>query len=903
MQTETAAPRSATLLQDYAPPAWLAPEISLKFELDPERTRVTNRAQFTRASTAPAPLVLNGENMELVSVSLDGRRLAAGEYTVDETSHTLTIKGDLPAQFELEIVTMIAPVRNTALEGLYMSGGKFCTQCEAQGFRRITYFLDRPDVMARYTTEVIGERAKYPILLSNGNPIRRADLSDGMHSVTWEDPFPKPTYLFALVAGDLGLVKDSFTTRSGRDVALEIYVDHGNEDRALFAMESLKQAMAWDETTFGLEYDLDIFMIVAVDDFNMGAMENKGLNLFNSKLVLANPRTATDDAFEFIQAVIGHEYFHNWTGNRVTCRDWFQLTLKEGLTVYRDQRFTEDMTHPAIKRIKDAVHLRVAQFPEDAGPMSHPIQPKSYIEINNFYTLTVYEKGAEVIRMIASLIGRDAFRKGMDVYFERNDGKAVTVEEFVSAMEAGSGRDLRQFRRWYDQNGTPELKVVAEEYDAAAREYRLTLEQRNPTYAKTVPNPEPLLIPVRLGLLARSGESLPLDLVGHTPVPGLDSNTTLTVPFREHRATYVFRGVPERPVLSLLRGFSAPVRVLHERAREDLAFLFAHDPDLFLRWESGQQLMKAVVAETIARIDEQVGPSAQLSIQDVDAESIRIDPLFLDAFARLIQQTDLDPAYLSLAMQLPSDTELTAEQNPARYATTHVALNLVRRKLAQQNRERLLELYTTLHQGPTDANERAAIGKRRLKNRCLSLLMSLNDPEIDRLCFEQQRAAENMTDETAALYLIADGDAAQRDESLALFYERWKNDGLVIDHWLSAQALSARPDTAERVRQLQHDPVFTLKNPNKVRALISAFSRNGLRFNSPEGYRLIADVVIELDPVNPGIAARLSRAFNEVGRLEPAMKAAARSELERILTGRKLSNDVYEVVSRSLQFA
>ncbi|MCR9140874.1 MAG: aminopeptidase N [bacterium] len=901
MNAETAAPRSATYLADYAPPAWQAPDLALEFELEPTQTRVRARARFTREAAAPkdAPLVLDGESdsIELLSIIVDGCALKSGEYRIDEAANTLVVEAGLPDSFELELETRIAPANNTALEGLYMSGGKFCTQCEAQGFRRIVYFLDRPDVMARYTTTVIGDKSKYPVLLSNGNPISRENLPDGRHKVVWEDPFPKPTYLFALVAGDLGLVKDEFVTRSGRTIALEIYVDHGNEDRAGFAMNSLKQAMAWDEETFGLEYDLDIYMIVAVDDFNMGAMENKGLNLFNSKLVLANPRTATDDAFEFIQAVIGHEYFHNWTGNRVTCRDWFQLTLKEGLTVYRDQRFTEDMTHAAIKRIKDVTHLRVHQFPEDAGPMSHPIQPKSYIEINNFYTMTVYEKGAEVIRMIATLIGKEAFRRGMDVYFERNDGKAVTVEEFVSAMEQGAGRELEQFRRWYDQNGTPELTVVGEEFDAAAGEYRLTLEQANPVFEKSeaaraagFADVPPLLIPVRLGLLDREGAGIALKADQHRPVAGVDDGETITLPFSEKRTTFVFKDVPEKPVLSLLRGFSAPVRLKYERDPADLAFLFAHDPDLYSRWEAGQNLMKRVVDQTMAAM-EQAG-----------ATQPEIDPLFLNAFAELLQEPDLDPAYRSLAMQLPSETEITAEQNPARYDRVHEALQIIRRTLAERNRDRLQQFYESLS-ADAGGQDRAAIGGRRLKNRCLAYLMSLDDADIAGMCFAQQKEARNMTDETAALYLLADGDAGERSDSLELFYERWREDGLVIDHWLSAQALSTRPDTPERVRALREDPVFTIKNPNKVRALIGAFSRNGLRFNSPAGYALIADVVIELDPVNPGIAARLARAFNEVGRLDAGLKAAARAELERILAGRKLSNDVFEIVSRSIQFA
>ncbi len=888
MQQSASHPRSVVRLSEYRPPDWWSTHIDLVFELDPERTVVTARTKFERNTAAPAdaPLVLNGEHiLELRSVKIDGTELDAAEAEYVRSDTHLTIPRPPADRFELEVVNVIAPAQNTALEGLYMSSGMYCTQCEAEGFRRITYSQDRPDVMSLYTTTIIADTAGFPVLLSNGNPVDREELTTGdrrLTRVTWEDPFPKPSYLFALVAGDLGVVRDTFTTMSGRDVACEVYVDRGNESRAEFAVQALKDAMAWDERRFGREYDLDIYMIVAVDDFNMGAMENKGLNIFNSKLVLADPRTATDESFEFIQGVVGHEYFHNWTGNRVTCRDWFQLTLKEGLTVYRDQLFTADMTHPAIKRIKDVEHLRAFQFPEDAGPMSHPIQPKHYIEINNFYTMTVYEKGAEVIRMMATIAGEDGFRRAMDVYFQRNDGRAVTTEEFVAAIEAGSGTDLKQFRRWYDQSGTPRLRV-AERYDAAAKRYELTLTQSNPDYTppseEGPPEPPPLLIPVKVGLLH-----------GHS---GAELLSTRTLLLSESEQTFVFENIDAEPVLSILRDFSAPVKLEYPRDPKRLAFLLAHDTDLFQRCEAGRELMRLTIEEVLADI--QAGRSPQPT--SVDA--------LHQAFAELLKPgSDLDPAYLALAISLPPESTFTNEQNRADFAGTHEARSFVARELSTRNRDRLLELYETLRQSTASENpdRRRAVGERKLKNRVLSYLMKLDEPELDALCLAQQKNAANMTDETGAMYLLADSESSLRKESLRLFYERWHHDALVIDHWFSAQALSSRADTLTQVQALRSDPVFQLRNPNKVRALLGAFSRNALRFHEEKSYAFLADCIVELDAINPGIAARLARAWADIGRLPENLAEAARGEMRRIRSREHLSNDVYEVIDRSLNF-
>ena len=895
MKTETPElTRKPTLLKDYRPPAWLVPEIKLTFELDPERTRVKSELSLRRNPAAKElePPKLNGERMEFLGARVNGRELAAGEYELSDTE--LIIKNPPADEFILEVENVIAPVKNTALEGLYMSGGAYCTQNEPQGFRRITYFPDRPDVMSKYRTTIIADKASFPMLLSNGNPVERKDLDDGRHQVTWEDPFAKPAYLFALVGGDLGVVRDIFKTASGREVKLEIYTDKGAEERCEFAMESLKQAMRWDEETFGLEYDLDIYMIVAVEDFNFGAMENKGLNIFNSKLVLAEAATATDEAFERIQGVIGHEYFHNWTGNRVTCRDWFQLTLKEGLTVYRDQRFTADMTAQSVKRIKDVTDLREYQFPEDGGPMAHPIQPKSFLEINNFYTMTVYEKGAEVIGMIATLIGKDAFRRGVDRYFELYDGQAVTTGDFVDAMQEASGFDLSVFRRWYDQSGTPVLKVF-EKYDPDKKTLELRLEQGRETAAPCDTETDsasdevlPLLIPVRVGLLNAQGQDLPLTLEGHNYRAEVDRPDSLLIAFADFSSTYLFLDVPEKPTLSLLRDFSAPVKLEIERGRDELGFLMAHDSDHFNRWEAGHRLSREVIFEILEGFRGGATPV--------------VPEVYLRAMGALIV-SDQDPAFLALALTPPSESNLTGEMDISDFEGIHQAREFLIRGVAARFREELLELYHRLH-GQTNPDKRIEVGNRKLKNRALSYLMRLGDNEIESLCAGQRRAATNMTDELSALALLVDGDSNYRADALNEFYEKWKSNSLVMDSWFASQASSSRKDTLEVVKKIATDPLFNKKNPNKVRSLFGAFARNGLRFNAPDGagYEFIADCIIELDAINPGVASGLSRAFTRLGKLAPELKAQAQAQLERVIEHKPLSNDVYEIVDRCLKF-
>ena len=866
--------RKPTRLSDYQPPGFSIPEAELDFELDWERTIVTNRMRVLRGSGANE-LELDGEQLELLEIRLNGQKLSEADYELDEKS--LSIPG-LPSECWLEVRTAISPKANTALEGLYASGGLLCTQNEPEGFRRITYFIDRPDNLARFRVRLSAKQEDFPVLLANGNAVERRKLSDGRHSVTWEDPHPKPTYLFALVAGDLACVADRFRTRSSRDVKLEIYVEAGNEPRAAYAMQALKDAMRWDEQRFGLEYDLDVYMIVAVSDFNMGAMENKGLNLFNAKLVLADPATATDDTFEFIQGVIGHEYFHNWTGNRVTCRDWFQLTLKEGLTVYRDQLFSADLNEAAVKRIRDVRHLREFQFPEDAGPMAHPIQPQEYLEINNFYTMTVYEKGAEVIRMIATLIGEQAFRQGMDLYFKRHDGSAVTTEQFVSAMEDASGTDLTQFRRWYIQKGTPVVSC-SQAYDANSGTLTLTLTQ-NQTDFDRQPEAPWLEIPIRLGFLDENGKQLRPEIASDALLRGPESDGSYLVSLREEHLRLHLKGLQTRPIVSALRGFSAPVILKQDLDRRDRAVLLAHDPDLFNRWEAGQHLYR----ETI-----------DLFLQQTQSE---VDEVLSAAFGSLLG-APLDPAFLSLAIEVPSLRELTADQNPARFDETHQARRRLRRCLATAHRELLLNLYTKL-QTESAADERVARGNRRLKNVCLHYLMELDEPAVDTLAWEQFQNANNLTDSLAALSGLTESESPRRSEALQIFRERWQHDSLVIDHWFAVQALCTRADTARVVRELQNDPLFSLTNPNKVRSLFGAFTRNALRFNAADGsgYTLIAGKVRALDDINPSIAAHLMNSFTHAARLDRQRKDHARTAIESVLQEQGLSNAVFEVADR-----
>ena len=871
-----------TCLKDYTAPDYLLDTVELHFDLSEEVTTVRSRLAVRANPDRPAglPLVLDGQDLELISLSLDGVPLASGRYRTD-TEH-LTIEG-VPASCTLEVETRIRPQDNTSLEGLYRAGSMFCTQCEAEGFRKITYFPDRPDVMARYSTTITAERARYPVLLCNGNPVARGEGPDGRHWVRWEDPFRKPSYLFALVAGDLVEVADTFVTRSGRKVDLRIYVEPQNRGKCDHAMRSLKEAMRWDEETFGREYDLDIYMIVAVDSFNMGAMENKGLNVFNAKYVLAHPDTATDADFLGIQGVIAHEYFHNWTGNRVTCRDWFQLSLKEGLTVFRDQEFSADMGARAVKRISDVRRLRTVQFAEDAGPMAHPVRPDSYIEINNFYTSTVYEKGAEVIRMVQTLIGREAFRRGMDLYFQRHDGQAVTIEEFLQAMEAASGADLGQFRLWYSQAGTPEVRVH-EDYDEETRSYTVTLAQSCPPTPGQAQK-RPMHIPVATGLLDGRGRELPLRLEGEATA----GSGTRVLSLRGPVESFRLRDVPERPVPSLLRGFSAPVRLQIELDDERIAFLMAHDTDPFGRWEAGQQLAARVLLAGIEEVRR--------------GQPMATPLLVVEAFRRVLETSATDPAIAAETLTLPSESYLAEQMAVADPDAVHAAREHLRRSLAETLRAPLLAVYAASRDHGPYRFDPAAIGRRSLAALCLAYLAEVEDPSLRGLAAEHLRSADNMTDTMAALAVLANHDWPERAEALDAFYRRWHDDPLVVDKWLALQATSRLPGTLAMVRGLLAHPAFDIKNPNRVRALIGAFAHgNPVRFHvaSGEGYAFLTEEVLRLDPMNPQVAARMVSPMTRWRHFDAGRQALMRAQLETILGREGLSRDVYEVVSKSL---
>ena len=870
-------------LKDYRPPAYLIETVYLEIELDETRTRV--RSALTAVANhdrreGVQPLLLNGEDLALKSLKLDGQVLGGHDYKLDETGLTLL---PVPERFTLEIETEVNPAANTELMGLYLSGGNFFTQCEAEGFRKITYYPDRPDVMARFFTTLIADRKKYPVLLSNGNLIGSGELGDGRHFAKWHDPFPKPAYLFALVGGDLACVSDAFTTLSGRNVDLHIYVQRHNKDKCGHAMESLKQAMRWDEETYGREYDLDVFMIVATDDFNMGAMENKGLNIFNSKYVLARPETATDGDFQGIKGVVGHEYFHNWSGDRVTCRDWFQLSLKEGFTVFRDQQFMEEMTSRGVKRISDVNILRSHQFREDAGPMAHPVRPESYVEINNFYTLTVYNKGAEVIRMLQTLLGIQGFRKGTDLYFSRHDGQAVTTEDFVRAMEDANQADLSQFRRWYTQAGTPELQV-ARSYDAKARAYTLTISQKTPP-TPGQPSKKPLHLPVALGLLGKDRKPVPLEVNGRRS----DANGTIVLELRKERESFVFNNIPDEPVPSLLRHFSAPVKVKLNLTEEERLFLMSYDGDEFNRWDAGQQLAVKLLLELVR--DHRRG------------RALRMNPSFINAFGKILESKMDDKAFQAFALTLPGESYLADFMDVIDPEAIHAARRFMQQSLASALKQTFLAVYYTNQDTGPYRIDQEAVGRRSLKNICLAYLMELNEPPIRRLCMEQFRNAGNMTDVVAGLSALANADCPERHQALDSFYQKWKDDQLVMDKWLSIQAVSPLPDTLEVVKKLMGHPAFILRNPNKVRSLIGAFTQgNPLRFHDPAGtgYAFLGDVVLALDPVNPQIAARLASGFTLWKRYEEDRRRLMKAQLERIGNAPNLSKDVHEIVSKSL---
>jgi len=884
--------KPATVLRrDYRVPDYLIDSVDLDFDLHEDHTRVEARLAIRRRADRPrtpserVPLVLDGEDLELLEIAIDGRALEAAEYAVEDEHLTVFTP---PERFELRTVVRIHPETNTQLSGLYKSSGNFCTQCEAEGFRRITWFLDRPDVMARYRVSIEAERARYPVLLSNGNRLASEDRPGGRHRVVWEDPFPKPSYLFALVAGDLRCHDGAFVTRSGRAVRLEIWVEPQNVDRCEHALRSLQRAMKWDEERFGLEYDLDIYMIVAVGDFNMGAMENKGLNVFNSKFVLAKPETATDDDYEGIESVIGHEYFHNWTGNRVTCRDWFQLTLKEGLTVYRDQRFSEETTSAAVNRIAHVKALRARQFPEDEGPMAHPIRPESYISMDNFYTATVYEKGSEVIRMYATLLGEDGFRRGMDLYFDRHDGQAVTCDDFRAAMADANGRDLGQFERWYQQAGTPRLRAHGE-HDAAGRRYVLTLAQDYPETAFEIAGAaerRPLHMPVAVGLLDPAGRGLPLRLEGE---PASKAATTRVLELREASQRFVFEGVDEAPVPSVLRNFSAPVRLEMEQSSQELAFLMARDEDPFNRWEAGQRLATALLVRDVGTL--------------VQGGRPQIDPAFAEAWGRVLEDEALDGSLRAMAMTLPAERVIGHELETIRPDEIHAAREGLGRALAGAHADALWDAYGGLAPRGAYVHEKAEIDRRRLRAAVLRALVWTGNEEAIEAAWRQYESADNMTDAQAAFLVLADLEHPRRDDVVEAFHRRFREDPLVLDKWFTIQAGSARRDTLAHVKALAAHPDFNLRNPNRVRALIGAFcAGNQVRFHdaSGEGYVFLADAVLELDGANPQLASRMASTFNDWRRYDESRQVAMQAQLERIASKGALSKDVYEIVNRAL---
>lgn len=861
--------------KDYQAPHFFIETTALTFQLEEESTQVINTMTLRRNKNFPnQPLALHGEQLKLRGLKVNGMALTLVDYRVNDEQ---LIINAVPDEFTIEIHTEINPKANTSLEGLYLSSGNFCTQCEAEGFRKITYYLDRPDVMATFTTRVEADKASYPVLLSNGNCIESGDLEDGRHYAVWEDPFKKPSYLFALVAGNLVSHDDEFVTQSGRRVELRLFVEAENRDKTDHAMESLKQSMKWDEETYGLEYDLDIYMIVAVNDFNMGAMENKGLNVFNSKYVLAKPETATDTDYEGIQGVIGHEYFHNWTGNRVTCRDWFQLSLKEGLTVFRDEQFTADHTSHAVKRISDVKILRSHQFAEDSGPMAHPVRPDSYIEMNNFYTVTVYNKGAEVVRMYHTLLGADGFRKGMDLYFERHDGQAVTCDDFRAAMADANGADLTQFERWYSQAGTPELHI-SDEYNQAENTYSLTVKQSCPATPEQ-DNKAPFLIPLRIALLDADGEEAPLDLGEGL----LGTETVLTVTEAEQRFT--FQHVANAPVPSLLRGFSAPVRMFYDYSDEQLTFLMAHDKDPFNRWEASQTLASKLIHQN------------QLSD---DNETLKA---YLAACENTLKDDMLEPSLKALAITLPSEQELIDQCKQADVDAIISAREQLKRLLARTHNALWADIYEQLNHNAPYTTDAAAVGKRRLKNLALSYLCLCKSDADQQRVVEQFSNANNMTDSISALACLANTTWASRDNALTSFYERWKDDPLVLDKWFTTQACANRAGVLDDVKALMQHEKFTLKNPNRVRSLVGAFaSANVAGFHQADGtgYKFLADQIIALNTINPQIAARLCTPLTRWRKFDEKRQALMQTELKRIMETEDLSKDVFEMVSKSL---
>lgn len=852
-------------LKNYVAPKYHILAIYLEIELDNTATKVTSKMKIKRTGEHHEPLVLNGEELTLTSVAIDHESVTDYEQTAD-----LLIIKNVPQEFLLEIKNVINPEANKTLDGLYKSGSIFCTQCEPEGFRRITYYVDRPDNMAKFRTKIIGDKNLYPVLLSNGNLIEKGDLDDQNHFAVWEDPFFKPSYLFALVAGDLGKISDHYTTSSGRSVLLEIYCDKGNESKCHYAMESLKKSMKWDEDRFGLEYDLDIYMIVAVDSFNMGAMENKGLNIFNSAYVLASSETATDQNFAGIESVIGHEYFHNWTGNRVTCRDWFQLTLKEGLTVFRDQEFSADMNSRDVERIHSVLALRNAQFPEDQGPTSHPIKPASYIEINNFYTATVYEKGAEVIRMLQTLLGVDGFRKGMDKYFALYDGHAVRTEDFLHAMSVANNHyDLKQFENWYHQNGTPTVYANGH-YDATKKTYTVKLHQKLPT--NSLSDARPFVIPILTGLL---------DLHGNQVAEKL-------LVLKELESDFVFENISSKPIASYNRKYSAPIKLNTDHTFDEMLFLMGSDNDSFNRYEASQVVATKVINDLI--------------LDYVNNNPLVINPKYIEAYGKILTDHAIDDSLKSLAMTLPEENMFHQEQNPIAYKETHFVREFVKRALAEAHEDTLFKMYNDLTLFKEYSLDNKAMGRRDLKARCRKLLMYIKNNKYESFVYNLYLDANNMTDEIGDLRDIVHSKSTHMHEALDRFYKKWNHETLVMQKWLTVQASAPYNDVYETVLKLEKDPVYDHTVPNLVRSLMLQFATNKLQFNhdSGRGYQLIADRAISLDRLNPQVAARLASQFKDYSRLPKNLQDLMRPELERILKTENLSKNVFEIVSKIL---
>jgi len=862
MRTDTS---QAVRLADYRPFPFAIETTRLVFDLDPTQTRVKAELSVRRTGDRDAPLVLNGERLKLLSVAIDGQALSANQYAVD--AEHLTIP-DLPDQFVLTTEVEIDPSSNKALMGLYISGGRFCTQCEAEGFRTITYFPDRPDVLSRYSVRIEADRA-YTHLLSNGNPVGSGAVENNRFYAEWEDPFPKPSYLFALVAGDLDVLADKFITMSGREVALRVFVDPGQASRAAYALDSLKRAMKWDEDTFGREYDLDLFMIVAVRDFNFGAMENKGLNIFNSSLLLADPETATDLDYERIEAVVAHEYFHNWTGNRITCRDWFQLCLKEGFTVFRDQSFSADMRGGTVQRIKDVRALRARQFAEDAGPLAHPVRPSSYMKIDNFYTATIYEKGSEIIRMLKTILGAEAFRKGSDLYFQRHDGQATTVEAFIACFAEASGRDLTNFFGWYEQAGTPAVTIETA-YDDVAKAVTLTLTQSTaPTPGQ--PDKKALPIPVAIGLLSEAGETL-----RDTEVVLLDQDTL----------TVRWENVASTPVLSALRGFSAPVNLSTDARPADRYVLFGSDPDLFNRWEAGQTLARDLILDRAAGTPDEVG-----------------EERYAEALGRALVDDASEPAFKALLLALPSEQDLALMSEPADPPALHAARNALRTRIAVHLGGVLRGLHGEMQSDAAFSADAQAAGRRALRNACAEVLSS--DPHPDNVArltahFDTGR---NMTDAMGGLYPLVVVGGPARDLALSKFHRAWQGEPLVLDKWFAVQGRDPNEDVLERVIALTKHEDFEPTNPNRLRALVSTFANfNPARFHDPSGagYRFLADQVLAVDGFNPMTAARLVEPLGNWRRYKPELGQLMREQLERVAAHPDLSKNVLELATKAL---